>query len=244
MMRAKRKGSTIPKGLDCRDCPNRYRTEWAALSDNEMRRVRNTKTPIALQRGHYLFAQGQVHPGVFCLFAGTVAITKKDNGTGTVFLRLAHAGQILGFRNHINRSVCTTSAKILEPCTVCHIDGEVFAGLLRENPELEKQFLRGVVAELDSTESTMAALASLPVRSRLARFLIALARRYSIDQPADDMEVRAPMTWRDMSELIYTRPETLTRTVQAMENEGVFRHKGHSIHIARFEDLMEEGNLN
>lgn len=227
--------------LDCRLCPNRQQAEWCALTDEGMEAVNEIKITRNLQRGQFLYMQEQISPGIFCIAKGTLAVSRKEEGTGSILLRLAHAGQTLGFRNVLNHSISITSAKALERCTICHIAGETFTGLLKTNPALEKNFLNRLAKDLAATESTMVELASLPVRSRLARVLMMLAKHYAVEKPANGLELRPPMTWRDISQLIYTRPETLTRTMQAMESDGLFRHKGHSIHIPRLAPLIEEG---
>ena len=89
-------------------------------------------------------------------------------------------------------------------------------------------------------EESVVELASIPVRNRLARLLVSLMDRYSISEEGNGTVMTPPMTWRDMSELLCTRPETLTRTLNAMESDGIFHHKGHTITINDLQRLRHE----
>lgn len=241
MVRINRGGSKKLKTQDCLTCPARRQAEWAVASDAEMRQVRDAKTSLSLQRGQFLFIQGQYSPWLFCIGKGTLAVARSEEGAGTIFLRLVHAGSTIGYRNHLNDTIPTTSAKAVKACQVCKIDPDVFAALLKNNQALGKIFLLSLARELEATETAMVELAALPVRSRLARLLLSLVETEPARVSGSGVEIETPMTWRDMSELINTRPETLARAIKALESEGVIFHSGHSIHIPRLESLRKEG---
>ncbi len=243
MVRINRGGSKKLKSQDCLACPARRQAEWAAASDKEMCQVRDTKTSLKLQRGQFLFIQGQYSPWLFCIGEGTLAVGKSEEGAGAMFLRLVRAGSTIGYRNHLNHTIPTTSAKAVEACQVCKIDADVFAALLKNNQGLGRNFLLSLAKELEATETAMVELAALPVRSRLARLLLSLVETQPARESGSGVDIETPMTWRDMSELINTRPETLARTIQAMESEGIIFHRGHSIHIPRLESLRIEGGF-
>jgi CRP/FNR family transcriptional regulator len=207
-----------------------------------MRVVEQSKITHQHLRGELLYAQNQPAAAIQCIASGTVAITKGEEQGGNIFVRLAHAGETLGYQNLLNGGVCANSAKALSPSTVCHIGTEVLERMFQQHPALEKKFQAHMAEDLNAMETSMLHLASLPVRSRLARLLVALLERYATRGEAGTTIMTPPMTRRDMSELLCTRPETLTRTMQAMESEGMFQHQGHAITITRLDSLRSEAH--
>jgi len=85
---------------------------------------------------------------------------------------------------------------------------------------------------------------SVHVRGRVARLIVGLVERTR--EPAahpglnGPCEVALPMTRRDMAELLCTRPETLTRALQALEDDGLLRNAGHRLAIPSLSRLRAE----
>ncbi len=228
---------------DCLTCPLRRQAEWTGATNEEMCRVRDTRTIQRYQRGQFLYIQGQPSKGVFCIREGSLVVMKDVPGGSPLPLRLVHSGQTIGFRNYMNHGVATTTAKALEPCVVCQVNPDLFKGLVKKNPALNRNFLNRLAKDLDEAELALVELAALPVRSRLARLLLSIMKHHAVQESGDGVSLETSMTWRDMSELIYTRPETLARTIHAMEEEGLLSHKGHSIHIPKVASLRAEGGV-
>jgi CRP-like cAMP-binding protein len=242
MVKSKRPSQALPPGLHCSSCPTRTQAEWAVLTDEEMLLVEQSKITHYHLRGELLYAQNQPTAAIQCIGSGMIAVIKGEEQGSNIFVRLAHAGETLGYQNLLNGAICSNSAKALSPCTVCHIGTEVLERLFQLQPALEKKFQAHMAEDLDAMEVSILQLASLPVRSRLARLLVALVERYATSWETGVRIMTPPMTRRDMSELLCTRPETLTRTMQAMESEGVLQNQGHAITINRLDSLRSEAN--
>jgi len=234
----RRKRSLIAR-LECQNCPTRSLAEWSALNDDDMGAVEEARTARTFQRGQVLFAQSQPATGIYCIHTGAVALTKQSESSEQTYVRLAHAGQTFGYPNMLNAMVCTTSAKALGRATICHVEVQPLRAILRRRPALERRFNLHMAEDLDETERHLVQLASLPVRSRLARLLVDLSDRYAHPENGSTV-MTPPMTWRDMSELLCTRPETLTRTIHAMQEDGVFNQKGHLLSIPDMDVLRGE----
>jgi len=69
---------------------------------------------------------------------------------------------------------------------------------------------------------------------------VGLAERSTEINGEEALEVSLPMTRRDMAELLCTRPETLTRALQSMEDDGLLRNAGHRLAIPSLPRLREE----
>lgn len=226
--------------LDCLHCPTRGTAEWAVLNDDEMAELNAVKSTRDYQKGEYVYTQGQPCTGVYCIAAGTVAVRRAEPPLPTVLMRLVFTGQILGYRHCLREGGCSTSAKVLEPSTICHVEIAQLQRLLRRSRALQGQLQASLAADLDATEAALAHVAWLPVRSRVARLILELAQHNGSRHAEVMQEVSLPMTRRDMAELLCTRPETLTRTMAAMEADGLLQNAGHRIAIADVPALRRE----
>ncbi|HKI97167.1 MAG TPA: Crp/Fnr family transcriptional regulator [bacterium] len=234
----------IPRGqpltLDCLTCRTRRTAEWAALSDEDLAEVNATKTTRRYQRGEIVYAHGQPCNGLYCIASGTTAVRRAEPALPTVLVRLAFAGETLGYRALLEGTVCAGDAKVLEPSVICHVELVPVQRLLRRHRPLVMRFQSHLAADLDAAEAGLAQVAWLPVRSRVARLIVGLAERSTEINGEEALEVSLPMTRRDMAELLCTRPETLTRALQSMEDDGLLRNAGHRLAIPSLPRLREE----
>ena len=225
---------------DCLLCPTRKRAEWSVLTDEEMTELSTAKSTRSYQKSEYVYNQGQPCTGLYCIASGTAALRRAESQLPTVLVRLAFAGQTLGYRNCLGDASCTTSAKVLEPGMICHIEMPVLQRALRRSRALQGRFQEHLATDLDAAEAAMAHVAWLPVRSRVARLILELVEHNGSSRVGDTLVVALPMTRRDMAELLCTRPETLTRTMAAMEADGLLHNSGHRVAIANESGLRQE----
>ena len=89
---------TTPDLGNCFSCPNRERTEWCVLGDDELQRIVDANKIREYLPGEALYHQGDPCQGVYCIHSGMVGIRKVDIDGNSVLLGLAHAGDTLGYR--------------------------------------------------------------------------------------------------------------------------------------------------
>jgi len=230
--------------LDCLSCPTRTSAEWGVLPDEQMAEINSSKTSRRYPRGVFIYSQGQPCTGVYCIATGTAAVRRAEPSLPAVLVRLAFAGETLGYRSALDETVRATDAKALEPCVVCHIEITLLHRMLRRHRALLQRFQAHIAADLDQTEAGLAQVAWLPVRGRVARLIVGLVERTRAPEAHSSLngpcEVALPMTRRDMAELLCTRPETLTRALQSLEDDGLLRNAGHRLAIPSLSRLRAE----
>jgi CRP/FNR family transcriptional regulator, anaerobic regulatory protein len=229
-----------PLSLDCLICTTRRSAEWTVLTDEEMADVNANKTTRRYQRGEFVYTSGQPCSGLYCIASGTAAVRRAELALPSVLVRLTFAGETLGYRAVLEGGTWAGDAKVLEPSMICHVELPMVQRLLRRHRALAARFQTHLAADLDAAELGLAEVAWLPVRSRVARLIVGLAERHGGPEGNGPLELALPMTRRDMAELLCTRPETLTRALQAMEDDGLLRNAGHRLGIPSLPRLREE----
>jgi CRP/FNR family transcriptional regulator len=210
------------------------------LDESDLELLNTAKVCQIYPAGQIIYHQGAPSRGIYCIESGTVAIRKTDAQGNSIMVRLAHSGQTLGYRDYFGGQGYTASAETLVPCTVCHIDSALVRKMLERNPSLGLQFLIHIAVDLENAEESILQQASLSVRTRLAHLLLTLKEHYAGVNDNGIIVMSLPMTRQDMAALLGTRPETIARTIHAMENDSVVSFSGRTVMIPNLDTLLDE----
>lgn len=240
MAKAKSSTRNNTAAISCFACQNRDRTEWCVLAEEDLALVDRVKTTKTYQPGQIIYSQGEPTRGIYCIESGTVAVRKMDSEGGSKILRLAHAGQTLGYADFFGGKGYNGSAEALDTCTVCLVDAASLRTLLDHNPALGLHFLTHVSLDLKEAEDAGMQQALYTVRIRLAHLLLTLKDRYASVEDDGTIVITLPMTRQDIAALLGARPETIYRTIQQMEMDKVVTFSGHKVIIPDLDNLLDE----
>ncbi len=232
--------SRISSRLDCSACKVRRCSEWGILRGQDLSLLDRSKVVINYRPGESIYTQGCLCQGIYCIVRGTVALRKMDAMGHSILVRLAHAGQTLGHGDYFGGESHATSAESLTASTVCQIGRNTLRPLLEHNPTLWLKFLAHLADDLRRAEEAILSIAFLSVRTRLLHLLLALKNRYAGAQEEGTIVIALPMTRKDMAALLGTRPETIARTIHALESDGIAAFSGGTVVIPDLNALMSE----
>lgn len=226
------------KRSNCLVCPHRAE-EWCGLND-DIAVLNEAKSTNTYHVGQVIFYQGNPCLGLYCIEEGTVALRKCDRQGNEVIVRLVHAGETLGMRTFFAESEYSASAVAQTSCRICFIDSSVAKQLLARNPLVNNAFLKKIASALREAEEDKLHFATLSVRARLAHLLLDLKDRYGEMGDNYVLHIHLPLSRQDIASMIATRPETLSRTIKAMEQEGVAKFYKRMVQIPDLDILMDE----
>lgn len=225
----------------CFDCKHRSRTEWSALSGDEVVRLEKNRSCRIFTAGEPIYFEGDSCDGVFCVEAGLVGVRKGDSDGNSILLRLATPGDTLGYRAFLAGENHHTSAEALAATRLCFIPRSGLRDLLAESPALGLRFLQHAASDLDDTELKLLQSAAQSARARLVHVLLVLREQMQV--PTDEaggVAFTLPISRQDLASMIRSRPETLSRTIRQMEAEGAIHFAGREVHIPSLDALLDE----
>ncbi len=226
--------------LSCMTCGQRGEAEWCVLHGEELELLDGARVTNVYQPGQVLFYQGNPCLGVYCVESGELALRKTDEAGHSVIVRLAHAGQSLGYRAFFAGDNYTATCEALTESRVCFIDKEAVRKILARNPQLGLQFLQKVSRDLREAEEGKLAAVSLPVRARFAHLLLSLKERHGTMGDDGILRIDLPMSRQDIAALLGARPETVARTIRALEEDGVAAFNGREVQVDDLDCLLDE----
>lgn len=107
----------------------------------------------------------------------------------------------------------------------CSFPRAPFEALLLRAPDLDRAVLLNILTELDRARDWMLILSNQKISSRLAGFLILMVFRFAhithVITPRDEgLAIRIPINRTDLSHLLGTRPESISRAFHWLQDEG------------------------
>jgi CRP-like cAMP-binding protein len=233
-------GCLEPGGYACAVCHVGQRSDWFGLDEATGALLTRGRRRREYGSGEVVFAQGERNAGVYCVSGGTVGIRRLDSNGNSVLLELAYPGDTIGYRSFLTDSEHKTSAEVLGPSVVCHIDRATVSALLAANPAIGLRFLKRSIGELEHAHDAMFRQATLSNRHKLVHLLLVLVGRHGRRHDNGSRSLDLPVSRRDLASMIGTRHETLSRIIGRLETDGIAHFSGRQVTIPNVETLAAE----
>lgn len=194
---------------------------------------------LTYKKDEYIFRAGEKTSGIYIINSGKVKITAETGNSTERIIRLAADEDILGHRGFGGSWKYTVSAIALEDVELLFIPLKIFNAAVRGNPEFAYFMMMFFAEELRESER----LASqLPIRNVIASTLFNNYKVFGFDKESKT-KLSYTLSRKDMASQAGTRYETLVRTLADLNNEGVIKIDGKSIHILNLKRLekIKEG---
>jgi CRP/FNR family transcriptional regulator len=210
------------------------------LGDSELAQLNEAKQTSVYELGDVLFRQESPCDGIHCVATGSVVLRRQDAQGNSVLINLIQAGQTIGYRSFYNNRRHAEQAETLEPSTVCLVPNAAMETLLVGNSELGVQFAASLADDLKQLEQALLNGVSQPVRARIARLLHLLLGRFGESNQDGRIVLRLPLGRQALAELLGVQRETVTRTLNALQADGVLNHSGRTVVVDDLDRLLDE----
>jgi CRP/FNR family transcriptional regulator, polysaccharide utilization system transcription regulator len=233
-------GRTSSVQSNCFTCQARARTEWCVLSQFDLQVIDKAKVSRDYLPGELIVLEGDSCTGIYCVESGMVGVRKSDANGSSILLYVLGPGETLGYRSLLADVPFQGDAEALEPSRVCHVDASAVRRLLESNPALGLRFLQRASRELNAADERTLQNATLSVRARFAHLLTVLMDRYGIENEDESIRLTLPLSRQDMASMIGTTPESMSRTIRKLEEDGVAQFSGRVVQVSERETLVHE----
>ncbi len=190
------------------------------LSDNRELRHYKRKDPI--------FREGEFPRWLFFVESGKVKVFKTSDDGRELIVKIAQAGDFLGFLALFNENAYLESATAMEDCTIKLVPKQDFAALVFGNRDVNAQFIKMLANHIAEREQQLIELAYNSVRKRVATTLTNLC-----DQSGPVIHVLR----EDLAALAGTAKETFIRTLTDFKNEGMLQISDGVITLVKIDKL-------
>lgn len=183
-------------------------------------RLKDKFVASKLDRGQFIFFEGDDAAALYLVESGVVE-ANVIHGDGKVYIfHFVFPGEIFGEGVVYGQEFFLFSTVARKEAVVWHISKDDLLPILEQDPELERHILQMVGQKLDSSYIKARCIAGERVERRVACILLKTmdegAGMYGCRERVDQ-----PLTNRDISGLIGSTEETVSRVMSRLKKEGI-----------------------
>ncbi len=187
---------------------------FRALPAGGRRAVARICIPKSLRRGEVLFHEGDTGHSMYLMAQGVVQLFRTSTDGKEVVIKLVRPGEIFGEVVLFERDTFPVGACAITPTQVFLLPKRQFDGLLEDEP-FRREFIAMLLSKQRYLSEQIFRLSALDVEQRFFHFLR--------DQYGEREEYRIDLTKRDIAAAIDALPETLSRLLLKLKDEGTIR---------------------
>ena len=182
-------------------------------------------------KGSYVFHHGEKHKGFYIVVEGKVQLLLPKTADEEKVLSDMERGASFGEAAMFMNIPFPISARAAEDSMVIFIPRETLDPVLHARPEFALQLLTRMSRRLHKLVQDIAGYTQKRARSRVASYLLEHARR----------DEGSPIQLHDRKQAIASKlsvaPETLSRTLRHLQENGVIRVRGYRIEVCDIKEL-------
>jgi CRP/FNR family transcriptional regulator len=196
---------------------------FAGLPPPDLARVADITALRRLDKGEYLFHEGETARGFYVVQKGAVNVHRVNAGGKEQVIHIFRAGESFAEAALATPTGYPADARAVEASQVLVIQKDGFLALLKHQPELGLRMLASMSLHLRVLVAQLEDLTLKDVETRLANWLVKRCPKPDGDRPAT---IELKMTKRVLAAELGTVSETLSRTLARFREEGLLGVKG------------------
>jgi CRP/FNR family transcriptional regulator, polysaccharide utilization system transcription regulator len=224
------KKKTLNSGKEAFDCDVSHQSIFKCLTPVELELFDQHKLCLFFQKGQPIFHEGSYPLGIFCIESGKVKLEHSGDEGKMQIVRMAKAGDIIGYRALFCDEKYNATAVALEDANTCFIPKDTFLNVLHTSNKLATRMINILAVDLRKAEEHLTELAQKPVRERMAKALLFLKETYGLEE--DNATINVLLTREELADLVGTATETTIRLLSDFKSEGIIEFAGKKIKIS------------
>ncbi len=209
------------------------------LSEGHLHEIKKVAVNKHLNKGEFIFSEGDKGNGFFVVVVGQVKIFKLSSEGKEQILHILGPGESFGQVAMFAGRSFPANAEAIAKSHLLFFPRIAFKGLISGDPQLAMQMLAVLSMRLRQFTIQIENLSLKEVPGRLASYLLYLA-----DEQGKENNVDLPISKGQLASLLGTIPETLSRIFAKMSSRNLIEVDGRTILLADrlgLEELSEHG---
>ncbi|SFL11196.1 Crp/Fnr family transcriptional regulator [Shimia haliotis] len=219
-----------PAPHPCANCAFFDSSVWQPVAGSNVSTLVSGFSRRDIDSGQALFHQGDDNQGIFCVSRGLIALRSYQEDGSSILLKLAYPGDLVGFRSFLADEPHRTEARAVLPSRICTVAHRAAGDVVRGDPAVLTRVAGRCVGEINNSRDRIVATATGDNKDRLIEILVKLMRTYG-RQEGENLQMRLPLSRTDLADLLGITPETVSRVLKRLKDEGVIRVSGRDIRI-------------
>ena len=216
-----RPASSVDFFDNCLSCKARGPKYFCDLPPEALKTLDTASFTNVYPSGAILFGEGQPARGVFLICHGSVKLSISSGDGKTLITRIAEAGEVLGLSSVLADHAYKATAETIEPTQVNFVRRDDFIRFIEEFPTACSRAAHQLAAEVETDEDHIRSLGlSHSAAEKLANLILSWCVQHGRETPSG-VRVQVLMTHEDISQLIGTSRETVTRLLKEFRDKKI-----------------------
>jgi CRP/FNR family transcriptional regulator len=223
-----------PYGLPCIEtclsCTLRSDDFFCALSEESLKAFNQIKHATVFPEGAVIFVEGQTPRGIFMLCQGQAKLSTTSREGKTFILRIAKPGEVLGLHLIVAGKPYELTAETMRPSQLDFVSREDFLRFLNDHGDACLRAAQDIGRDCQSAYDVVRSIGlSNSVSGRVAKFLLESAADGKVKNGT--VSIGFSLTHEDISQLMGTSRESITRTLADFRKKHLVGLKGSTLTI-------------
>ena len=203
---------------------------FANLPPDDLRRIAEFAALRHYEKKESIFREGDRADGFFVVGEGRVKVFKLSADGKEQVLHLIGPGQSFAEATIFEGGTYPAHAEALEGCDLVFLPKRPFIELLEKNPRIALRIMAALSRWLKRMTDLVESISLRDVETRLVRYISEELKSRGVP-PKDGTVYELDVTKNVLASRLGTVPETFSRTLKKLQEEGKIRVKGKQIRI-------------
>lgn len=205
------------------------------LELEELTKITNLIQSKTYNKGELIFSHGQKSDTLYILRSGQIKVYYLSENAKEHILRMLYPGDFIGELSLFLDEDNNAYAETLTAVEVCTIKKEDISKLMEMYPNIGLKIIGELSQRLKKSEKQASWIATEQVEKRIALYLLE-----SYDPSKPELPVHLNMSKKDLASFLGTTPETLSRRLAQLEDQGfIHQVSNKDIRITNYDGLLE-----
>jgi CRP/FNR family cyclic AMP-dependent transcriptional regulator len=234
--------STVPQTLGEAEAAvnNALSTNWLRLPESISSDLFSRAISKKLRAGDVLFEAGDDGNGCYRLDRGVLKVTLRSRRDEERILALLTPGAVVGDLSMIDGLPRSASVIALSDCELCFVSRTTFSKCAERRPEIYKHLTSLLARRLRETDNTIAALAFLTWKGRVARALLEIAEGLGEQTESGEILIHKMFSQRELAAMAGVARENVSRVLGEWQRRKIVSHSDHTLQIHNKSVLRSE----
>jgi len=209
----------------CLNCHLRNRSFFCDLSPTSIEDFNRIKHAAVFPEHAVVLVEGQKACGIFILCQGRAKLSTTSRDGKTLIVRIAEAGEVLGLHAVITGGPYELTVETMQPSQLNFVSREDMLRFLKDHVDACFHATQHLARDCSDSYGVVRTIGlSHSVSERFARFLLDTASDSEVSKGR--VRVRLAMTHEEISQLVGTSRETITRLLSEFRRNDLAELKG------------------
>jgi CRP-like cAMP-binding protein len=210
---------------------------FSTLSPTSVNKVHSIAHHRHYEVGETVFTTGDAIDYLMVLISGSLRLSRTNKNGREQIIRELGPGEFYGELALFTELHAEGDLYAIAVTDVCMMERKAMEEVLRDSPQVSWSLLGAMANRLAEAERLIANISLLDVTERLVTELLRLAETGEI--VSSGVRFTLPITWAQLATKLGTTPESLSRRLKQLTQDGLVKTEGRNVHLTNLQQLQD-----